>query len=119
MAYWEVKLLVPTATPDRHNSQPTGFSGLREATMVPTVASTTTSALPSHQSKTWTLGCRRMRARRRRLEAVSTTESAHNDQARREEELLLIVPPRDPPASTTMKPALAAPSPRRLIAVPR
>ena len=51
MAYWEVKLLVPTATPERHNSQPTGFPGLREATMAPTVASTTTSALPSHQSK--------------------------------------------------------------------
>src|ERR687890_2059754 len=112
MAYWEVKLLVPTATPDRHNSQPTGFSGLREATMAPTVASTTTSALPSHQSKTWTFEYRRISAMRRRLEAVSARVSAHNDHASRKAARAFIAPPRDPPASTTMKPALAAPSPR-------
>src|SRR5215218_2779677 len=113
MAYWEVKLLVPTATPDRHNSQPTGFSGLREATMAPTVASTTTSALPSHQSKTWTFGYRRMRARIRRLRPVNTTEIAHNDQASRAAARVLIFPPRDPPASAITTRGPDAPSPRR------
>jgi len=43
MAYWEVKLLVLTATPESNKSQPTGFSGRREATIAPTVTSTTTS----------------------------------------------------------------------------
>jgi hypothetical protein len=56
MAYWEVKVLVLVTTPDRHKSQPTGFSGLREATIAPTVTSITTSELPSHQSKTWMPG---------------------------------------------------------------
>jgi hypothetical protein len=56
MAYSEVKLLVLTATPERHKSQPTGFSGLREATMAPTVTSITIVELPSHQSKTWVPG---------------------------------------------------------------
>jgi hypothetical protein len=56
MAYWEAKLLVLVATPERHKSQPTGFSGLREATIAPTVASITIVELPSHQSKTWMPG---------------------------------------------------------------
>src|SRR5215212_8668568 len=54
MAYWDVKVLVLVATPERHKSQPTGFSGLREATMAPTVTSITIVELPSHQSKS---GC--------------------------------------------------------------
>jgi hypothetical protein len=53
MAYWEAKVLVLTARPERHKSQPTGFSGLREATIAPTVTSITVSELPSHQSKMW------------------------------------------------------------------
>lgn len=56
MAYSEAKLLVLVATPERHKSQPTGFSGLREATMAPTVTSITMVVLPSHQSKMWMPG---------------------------------------------------------------
>src|SRR5918998_4732016 len=81
MAYWEAKLLVPTATPERHRSQPSGFSGRREATMAPTVASITTSAFPSHQSKTWAFGWERLRARSNKLSAVKATQTAHNDHA--------------------------------------
>jgi hypothetical protein len=81
MAYWEAKLLVPTATPERHSSQPTAFSGRREATMAPTVASITASAFPSHQSKTCAFGSERLRTKRRRLSAVSATQSVHSDQA--------------------------------------
>src|SRR5215210_5127502 len=84
MAYSDVKLLVLTAIPERHKSQPTGFSGRREATMAPTVTSITMVALPSHQSKMWVPGWERIRAKRRRLSAVSATESAHSDQASQE-----------------------------------
>jgi hypothetical protein len=56
MAYWEVKLLVLTASPERHKNQPTRFSGRREATMAPTVTSITLVVLPSHQSKMWVPG---------------------------------------------------------------
>jgi hypothetical protein len=38
MAYWALRWLMLTTTPERHKSQPTGFSGLREATIAPTVA---------------------------------------------------------------------------------
>src|SRR5829696_3113094 len=76
MAYWEAKLLVPTATPERHSSQPTAFSGRREATMAPTVASITTSAFPSHQSKTCAFGSERLRTKRRRL---STLQQNYGD----------------------------------------
>jgi hypothetical protein len=51
MAYCEVKLPVLTATPDKHKSQPTWFSGQREATMALTVTSITTIVWPSRQSK--------------------------------------------------------------------
>src|SRR5918998_613948 len=81
MAYWEAKLLVPTATPERHSSQPTAFSGRREATMAPTVASITASEFPSHQSKTCAFGSERLRTKSRRLSAVSATQSVHSDQA--------------------------------------
>src|SRR5215212_9833613 len=81
MAYWEVKLLVLTATPDRHKSQPTGFSGRRDATIAPTAASITTVALPSHQSKMWVFGWDTFRAKSKRLRAVSVKESAHKDHA--------------------------------------
>src|SRR5918993_3111029 len=84
MAYCALKLLVLTATPERHKSQPTGFSGRREATMAPTVTSITMVALPSHQSKMWVPGWERIKARSRRLSAVSATESAHSDQASQE-----------------------------------
>src|SRR5215217_663631 len=81
MAYREVKVLVLTATPERHNSQPTGFSVLREATMAPTVTSITTSAFPSKKLGMGAFGYRRFRTRRTRLSAVSVTVSAHSDQA--------------------------------------
>src|SRR4028118_2010854 len=83
MAYWEAKLFVLTVTPVRHNSQPTGFSGLREATMAPTVASITMVELPSHHSKVGAFGWERLRTKRRKLSAVSVTTSAHSDQASR------------------------------------
>src|SRR3990170_2390645 len=92
MAYWEVKVLVLVATPERHKSQPTGFSGLREATIAPTVTSITMSELPSHQSKTWVPGWERIRARRRRLSAVSATVSDHSDQASQEAVRRVILP---------------------------
>src|SRR5215218_3634105 len=98
MAYWEAKVLVLVATPERHKSQPTGFSGLREATTAPTVASITTSELPSHQSKAWMPGWERIRARRRRLSAVSATESAHSDQAS-QEAARGVIPPIPRPCS--------------------
>src|SRR5215210_8491989 len=81
MAYWEVKGLVLVATPERHKSQPTGFSGRREATTAPTVASITIVELTSHQSKMWVPGWEWIRARRRRLSPVRVTESAHSDHA--------------------------------------
>src|ERR671910_300214 len=81
MAYSEVKVLVLTATPERHNSQPTGFSGLREATMAPTVTSITTSAFPSQKLGMGAFGYRRFRTRRTRLSDVSVTVTAHSDQA--------------------------------------
>src|SRR3712207_8481270 len=81
MAYWEAKLLVLTTTPNRHTSQPTGFLGRREATMAPTVASTTTSVLPSHQSKVGVAGRELFRTIKTRLSAVSAKASVHNDQA--------------------------------------
>jgi hypothetical protein len=56
IAYSEAKLLVLTATPERHNNQPTGFSGRREATTAPTVTSITMVELPSHQSNMWVPG---------------------------------------------------------------
>src|SRR5215213_4268969 len=98
MAYWEVKVLVLVATPERHRSQPTGFSGRREATTAPTVASITTVALPSHQSKMWVPGWERIRARRRRPSAVSATESAHSDQAS-QEAVRGVIPPIPLPCS--------------------
>src|ERR671915_290769 len=36
MAYWELKWPILTVRLDRHTSQPTGFSGRREATRAPT-----------------------------------------------------------------------------------
>src|SRR5215212_9591962 len=84
MAYWETKVLAPTATPDRHNSQPTAFSGLREATIVPTVASITTKVLPNHHLKTGMFGWERLRTTRRALSATSATVIAQSDQASRE-----------------------------------
>src|SRR5215204_1263340 len=84
MAYWAAKLCVLMTTPDRHKSQPTGFSGRWEATIAPTLTSITTSALPSHHSKMWVPGWERIRARRRRLSAVSVMVSAHSDQASQE-----------------------------------
>src|SRR5215212_4246956 len=98
MAYWEVKLLVLTAIPERHKSQPTGFSGRREATMAPTVTSITMVALPSHQSKMWVPGWEGIRARRSRLSAVSATESAHSDQAS-QEAVRGVIPPIPLPCS--------------------
>src|SRR5919107_3586356 len=83
MAYWEMKVLAPTATPDRHNSQPTVFSGRREATMAPTVASITTKVLPYHHSKTGVFGWERLRTTSRALSAVSATVIAQSDQASR------------------------------------
>src|SRR5919112_2336996 len=83
MAYSETKVLAPTTTPDRHNSQPTGFSGLREATIAPTVASITTNVLPNHHSKTGVFGWERLRTTRRALSAVSATVIAQSDQASR------------------------------------
>jgi hypothetical protein len=56
MAYWEAEVLMLVATPERHKSQPTGFSGLREATIAPTVTSITISELPSQKSKMWVPG---------------------------------------------------------------
>src|SRR5215212_10256060 len=84
MAYWEMKVLAPTATPDRHKSQPTGFSGRREATMAPTVASITTNVLPNHHSKTGVFGWERLRSTSRALSAVSATVVVQSDQASRE-----------------------------------
>src|SRR5215212_9190484 len=81
MAYWEMKVLAPTATPDRHKSQPTRFSGRREATTAPTVASITTNVLPNHHSKTGVSGWERLRTTSRALSAVSTTVIAQSDQA--------------------------------------
>src|SRR5215218_5075806 len=81
MAYSDVKVLVLTATPERHKSHPMGFSGLREATMAPIVASITTSALPSHQLGTGVPGSRKLRTTRSRLSAVNTSVIAHNVQA--------------------------------------
>jgi hypothetical protein len=81
MEYWEEKLLVLTATPEKHKSQPTGFSGLREATRAPTVASITMVTLPSHQSKVGVFGWERFKRRRRRLSPVSAKTSAHSDHA--------------------------------------
>ncbi len=100
MVYWEAKVLMLVATPERHKSQPTGFSGLREATIAPTVTSITMVALPNHQSKTWVPGCERISPRRRRLKVVNATESDHSDQASREAARLLIPPsPRSRPLS--------------------
>src|SRR5436190_17055863 len=84
MAYWEMKVLAPTAIPDRHNSQPTGFSGRREATMAPTLASITMKVLPNHQPKTGAFEWERLRTTSRALSAVNDTVSAHSDQASRE-----------------------------------
>src|SRR5215210_1111763 len=106
MAYSDVKLLVLTAIPERHKSQPTGFSGLREATIAPTVASITIVELPSHQSKTWVPGWERIRARRRRLSAVSATESAHSDQAS-QEAVRGVIPPIPLPRS--LAPSITTP----------
>src|SRR5215210_3481968 len=109
MAYSDVKLLVLTAIPERHKSQPTGFSGRREATMAPTVTSITMVALPSHQSKMWVPG----------WERISAMESAHSDQASQEAVRGVIPPiplPRSlapsittPPYSTTVCQALRKP----------
>src|SRR5919107_3979635 len=116
MAYWEMKVLAPTTTPDRHNSQPTGFSGLREATIAPTVASITTNVLPNHQSKTGVFGRERLRTTRRALSAVSATVIAHSDQASREEarRLMMVAPsyaPHGGGAATTPRRGRAASSP--------
>src|SRR5918995_5491058 len=81
MAYWETKVLAPTATPDRHSNQPTAFSGRREATIAPTVASITTKVLPNHHSKTGAFGCERLRTTRRALSPVRATVMVHSDQA--------------------------------------
>src|SRR5919112_5667760 len=81
MAYSEAKVLVLAATPERHNSHPTGFSGLREATMAPTVTSITTSAFWNQKSGMGALGYRRFRTTRTRLSTVSVTVTAHSDQA--------------------------------------
>src|SRR5215208_6634502 len=81
MAYREVKVLVLTATPERHNSQPTGFSGRQDATMAPTVTSITTSAFPRQKVGMGAVGYRRFRTRRTRLSDVSVTEIVHSDQA--------------------------------------
>jgi hypothetical protein len=51
MAYWALKWFMQIAKPPSNNSQPTGFSGLRDATIAPTVTSITVSALLTHQSK--------------------------------------------------------------------
>src|SRR5215211_1746141 len=115
MAYSDVKLLVLTAIPERHKSQPTGFSGRREATMAPTVTSITMVALPSHQSKMWVPGWERIRARRRRLSAVSATESAHSDQAS-QEAARRVIPPIPRPCSFvpwSRHHSTAAPPPKR------
>jgi hypothetical protein len=79
MAYWKEKVLVLTPTPEKHKSQPTGFSGRREATRAPTVASITMVVLPSHQSKVGVFGWERFKKRRRRLRAVGAKTSVHND----------------------------------------
>src|ERR671913_2809 len=106
MAYWEAKLLVPTPTPERHSSQPTAFSGRREATMAPTVASITTSAFPSHQSKTCAFGSERLRPKRRRLSAVSATQSTYSVQASRAAARRLIPPT---PRSCSLAPSVTTP----------
>src|SRR5215203_2829489 len=108
MTYREVKVLVLTNTPERHNSQPTGFSGLREATMAPTVASITTSAFPTHQLGTGMPGCLRLRTTRSRLSAVNIAVIAHNAQANEVVARTLIYPSCDPAASTTETRARAA-----------
>src|SRR5215207_1453856 len=100
MAYWETKVLAPTATPDRHNNQPTAFSGRREATMAPTVASITTSVLPNHHSKTVAFGWERLRTTRRALSAVSARVMVHSDQAIHGAARVLIPPtPRSRPVA--------------------
>src|SRR5215208_4542978 len=106
MAYSETKVLAPTTTPDRHNSQPTGFSGRREATIAPTVASITMNVLLNHQAKTGVLGWERLRTTRRRLNAVSATVSVHSDQASREAARVLIPPF---PYPVTLAPSVTTP----------
>src|SRR5918997_619225 len=115
MAYWDAKLLVLTATPNEHNSQPTGFPGLREATKAPTVASITTSALPSHQSKTGASGSEALMARSTRLDPVNPTAIAHSDHASRDAAWALIrASPHFPASSSTARraPAARSPAPR-------
>src|SRR5215208_1330675 len=98
MAYREVKVLVLTATPERHNSQPTGFSGLWEATMAPTVTSITTSAFPSQKLGMGVFGYRRFRTRKTRLSAVSVMVTAHSDQAN-QAAVRRLIPPIPRPCS--------------------
>src|SRR4029453_18831175 len=116
MAYCEMKVLAPTATPDRHKSQPTGFGGRREATMAPTVASITTKVLPNHHSKTGVSGCERLRTTSRALSAVRVTVIAHSDQASRVAARRLIrvtsyPAPHRSVAAATQRHGLAASSP--------
>jgi hypothetical protein len=98
MAYWDVKLLVLTETPERHRSQPTGFSGRREATRAPTVASITMVKLPSHQSKVGVFGWERFKKRSRRLSPVSAKMSAHSDHAS-QKAVGRLIPPTPLPCS--------------------
>src|ERR671921_2608834 len=98
MAYSEAKVLVLAATPERHNSHPTGFSGLREATMAPTVTSITTSAFWNQKSGMGAFGYRRFRTTRTRLSTVSVTVTAHSDQAN-QAAVRRLIPPIPRPCS--------------------
>src|SRR5215204_4555774 len=93
MAYCALKWEMLWARPYRHNSQPTGFSGRREATIAPMVEKNTAlSVLSSQESKMCVCGWEMFRAKSKRATTVRVKESPQSDHASQEAVRVLIPP---------------------------